>query len=236
MKNLTKFSKKRLILYGEYAEIYTYQKGYIYNFQQKNVYKTFGESQQSKSESALARTRQAIYRLIECNKQPRRNTFLTLTFAKNIKDLKMANRDFSKFIMRLNFYLGYRTKYLAVPEFQKRGAVHYHIVFFNLPFIEIKEMNKLWGKGFFKIEESKKINSLGAYVSKYLSKNTFDSRLFGQKAFFTSRNLSRPELIRNESKIDKFLESATIKEVLQFKTYSSFGSETVIIKKVKLKK
>jgi len=234
---MIKKTNEKIIVCGDYIERYEYKQPVYWGFQNKAQSNRGSATGLERTDLSINRARQKLYKIIMSNlndKQKNKNLFLTLTFKKNIKDIKSANRDFSKFIMRLNFHVRFRTKYLAVPEFQKRGAIHYHVVFFNLPFITIKEMNRLWGKGSFKIENVRKINSLGSYVSKYLTKNTFDERLFQQKAFFTSRNLLRPVLWRDESHIDTFLESAIIKEVLQFKTYSSFGSETVIIKKVKL--
>lgn len=72
-------------------------------------------------------------------------------------DISHTNYEFNKFIKRLNFYL-YSTKkqqlkYLAVWEKQKRGAIHYHIIFFDLPFIKHKALQDIWGYGFIKINK-----------------------------------------------------------------------------------
>ena len=73
-----------------------------------------------------------ISRIIDCNFDD--NTkFMTLTFKDNIQDVKYTNVEFKKFIKRLNYYLynekKQNLKYLAVWEKQKRGAIHYHIIF-----------------------------------------------------------------------------------------------------------
>jgi len=80
-------------------------------------------------------------------------------------------------------------EYLAVPEFQKRGAVHYHLLC-KLPFVEIGQIQAIWGQGFIKINKIDNVNNVGAYVSKYLSKDMFDERTFGKKKFFRSQTLS----------------------------------------------
>jgi hypothetical protein len=54
-------------------------------------------------------------------------------------------------MMRLNYHIGHALKYVSVVEFQKRGAVHYHAVFFNLPFIVNDELAAIWSHGFIKI-------------------------------------------------------------------------------------
>jgi hypothetical protein len=78
--------------------------------------------------------------------------FLTLTFKENIQDLKSANRHFTKFVQKINY--DFRSsiigslKYVCVPEFQKRGAIHYHLVLFNFPFVHsvFKRIRRLWKK------------------------------------------------------------------------------------------
>lgn len=92
-----------------------------------------------------------ISRIIDCNFDD--NTkFMTLTFKDNIQDVKYTNVEFKKFIKRLNYYLynekKQNLKYLAVWEKQKRGAIHYHIIFFEFPFININDLQRIWGNGF----------------------------------------------------------------------------------------
>lgn len=137
-----------------------------------------------------------IARIVDCNFD--NNTkFMTLTFKENIQDIEYTNYEFNKFIKRLNFNL-YKTKkqqlkYLAVWEQQKRGAIHYHIIFFDLPYIKIKDLEKIWGNGFVKLNkidvDSK--DNRGRYVSKYFSKD-IDIKTYKQKSFFKSQNLKAP--------------------------------------------
>lgn len=144
--------------------------------------------------------------------------FLTLTFTENVQDWKYANREFSKFIQRLNYrvYGEKCTKlaYVGVPELQDRGAIHYHVLFFNLPYIDKTEIKELWGLGERTRIESEKVKSmngesLGRYITKYMmkqfySKNKSGEDVFvynkeiweGKKIYFSSRNLYRPEVFR----------------------------------------
>lgn len=139
-----------------------------------------------------------IARLVDCNFD-NQTKFMTLTFKENIKDLNYTNKEFKKFIQRLNYYLykdkKHHLKYIAVWEKQKRGAIHYHVIFFSLPYIPVKELRKIWRNGFVKINiidvDSK--DNRGRYVSKYFSKD-IDEKDFKQKAFFKSQNLSLPEV------------------------------------------
>lgn len=132
--------------------------------------------------------------------KPFRPKFFTMTFAENVTDLTGANHEFKLFIMRLGYKVAGRgnensLKYVVVPEFQKRGAVHYHVVFFNLPYVPIKELRQLWQRGFIKINAIDKVDNVGAYISKYMSKETTDERLRGRKSYFCSRGLIDSEVM-----------------------------------------
>ena len=140
--------------------------------------------------------RWVIARLVDCNFDDK-TKFMTLTFKENIQDVSYTNYEFSKFIKRLNYQLYHAKKqylkYLAIWEKQKRGSIHYHIIFFALPFIKTKELQEIWGHGFVrinKIDVDSKDNR-GRYVSKYFSKNV-DEKTYKQKSFFKSQNLIMP--------------------------------------------
>ena len=135
-------------------------------------------------------------------------TFITLTFADNITDITEANKMFNSWRTNVK-KIKKDFKYLAVPEFQKRGAVHYHILS-NLG-IEDKEIIlkqqiktgkavkfddlydvKYWTKGFARVDfiknDYKKIYS---YICKYMTKD-IDNKLFGKKRYFYSQSLDKP--------------------------------------------
>jgi len=134
--------------------------------------------------------------------------FGTFTFADNVKSLTEANSKFERFIKRLNYRVtGSKKavlKYINVVEFQKRGAVHYHTIFFNLPKLQdIYELfDDTWGNGFTFNKSIKDINHLGNYVTKYLTKSDRDQRLDERKAYFCSRGLHKPNLIRDSWVVD----------------------------------
>lgn len=145
------------------------------------------EIKKQKAQFSINRTRTEIRRLVNAN--PQLNKFMTLTFADNITDLATANYLFNKFILRMSYkYSSF--EYLAVPEFQKRGAVHYHVLC-KLPFVEITHIQTIWGHGFIKLNRIDDVNNVGAYVCKYLSKDMFDERTFAKKKFFRSQTLKK---------------------------------------------
>jgi len=97
---------------------------------------------------------------------------------------------FNQFIKRMTYKYP-RFEYLAIPEFQKRGAVHYHILC-KMPFVHFNEIRTIWGHGNIDIKKIQSVTNIGAYVCKYLSKDMFDARTFGKKKFFRSQTLKNP--------------------------------------------
>lgn len=129
-------------------------------------------------------------------------SFITLTFEKNIIDLKEANKKFKYFIDKVR-----RVKkdfsYIAIPEFQKRGAIHYHLLtnidIDDNTLLYSQENNlkykhiKYWNEGFTSIEVmTGDVKKIVGYISKYMTKD-IDNRLFGHRRFFYSQNLKMPK-------------------------------------------
>lgn len=214
-------SYTKVIRTGHILEVYTYEKpppdnttayewGDDDSFPYWDIYETerdpfmqdkdwIKDSQTLKREwkkgNAIKR-RNLVRRLVTANFSER-SKFVTLTFRENITDLDRANREFKKFIQRLRRrYKGF--KYLAVIEFQKRGAVHYHMIS-DLPFIENKKLADLWGNGFVRINEIKHVDNVGAYVVKYMTKESDNPLLQNRKTFFPSRGMIRPEEIGGDT-------------------------------------
>ena len=207
--------KTKIIISGSFIEEYIYQNEIILGrkaVRRKRRKNKPREEQTEMRSGALRRTRMTIMRLVNSN--PDFITFLTLTFDENkfenkkdITEFEKCNYLFMTFIQRLKYnFLG--IKYLAVPEFQgdyyfrtniKKefgGAIHYHLLLNQM--VDTKKIEKVWRHGFVKINKIKSINNVGLYVSKYLSKESFNRKYFGKKKFFYSRNLSRPQEFKGQ--------------------------------------
>jgi hypothetical protein len=120
-----------------------------------------------------------------------KSKFITLTFKENMQDLTESNKLFKAFIRELRKRQK-DLKYIAVIEFQKRGAIHYHLLC-NLKYVPAKKIEEIWGQGFIKINRIDHVDNIGAYVIKYMTKEDADPRLIGKKMYQTSRNLERPK-------------------------------------------
>jgi hypothetical protein len=140
--------------------------------------------------------------------------FLTLTFEDHITDFETANYEFKKFHQRLSYRIGYKLMYTVVVQFQdgerkggikggRGGVIHYHVVLYNMPFIRADKLQKIWGKGFIKINAIDNVDNLGAYVvGGYMCKKLDDVRYDGQKRYFSSRGLYEPLEVKSALPID----------------------------------
>lgn len=194
---------EKIIISGNYLEHYTYEKGYWVGWPKERFYRILKPRVKSSLEQTalrddnVRRTRIKIRRLVNSNQDLVK--FMTLTFADEIFDLESANKMFNQFIKRLT-RLSPGFKYLAVPEFQSSGRVHYHLLC-NLPYIKNDDLKNVWGHGFVFIRLIDKVENLGSYMCKYLGKANFDSRFFRKRKFFYSFNLLKPIIITDLNKI-----------------------------------
>lgn len=141
--------------------------------------------------------------------------FMTLTYAENETDTKKCNNDFMKFIQRIKYHSDVDFKYLCIKEYQKRGAIHYHLIIFNydknyLNWVFDKEqvIQPLWPFGFGHIKyifDLTSLDSIASYMGKYLSKLTQrNDKDINKKMYFTSKNLKRDRVV--EIIIDEYLD------------------------------
>lgn len=188
--------------------------------------------------------------------------FITLTYRENFQDVVQADKDFKAFVRKFKGYTGLQKdfKYLAVREFQRRGAIHYHFIcnwahpsrhVDNEDYIKRLEriVGEIWGNGFVDIKPLNKANSrnkkyngkpvdnVGAYLSKYMSKEYDDSRLKGHKAYLNSKGLDKPIEYTGEKaiRIIEALQLNTKKETFT-NSYESEHLGKIIYKEYNMKR
>jgi len=168
----------------------------------------------------IQKTEKMLRRLINSN-VTETSKFLTLTYSDNQVDLKQAKTDFKRFIERLKRNYKLVPSYVYVTEFQKRGAVHFHVIFNNLPYIPSKELSRLWGHGFIKINRITKVDNVGAYICKYMTKSVDDERLQNSDLYGRSRGLKEPIEVDGQKEIQLLQELYSDNEVYN----SSYDSQ-----------
>ncbi|MCM1306804.1 MAG: Rep protein [Firmicutes bacterium] len=212
----TTFVSKKAIISGNILEVFEYEYPYMQGYQGQNKRGRASkdatqENKRNNRTKVLQRARTDIRRLANAN--PQLDKFFTLTFKDNITDIKFANNEFSKFIKRVKrHYKDLEFQYIAVIEFQKRGAIHYHVLC-NLPYTPKAQLQQIWRNGFVKINQINNVDNVGAYITKYMTKDNDDSRLHGYRSYFTSQGLKQPIIIINDIQIDNIVnDNIAIKE------------------------
>jgi hypothetical protein len=218
------FTNQRAKLSGYILEIFRYEKSIMIG--NRKIKRTTGEETKKTEGEKLTpeeirtknmrRAKRTVIDLVNSNawqwKKRDRTVytpiFITFTFRENINNLDSAHYEFKKFIKRLsyeNWGLNVNIlKYLTVVEFQTRGAIHYHVVFFNLPFMEriYDKMCSIWGHGFTWVESVKTEKGIAKYLCKYLTKSINEGRLQTRKSYFASKGLKKPIIITIEELVN----------------------------------
>ncbi len=104
-----------------------------------------------------------------------RATFLTLTFTEKVSH-EEAKKVFKRFAMRLRRNFENASAVWRLEYQTKRGAIHFHLLCFNLPYWKQSEVQKTWEectnekRSIVDIRLIHGARSIMAYVSKYIAK------------------------------------------------------------------
>lgn len=203
----------KVIKYGRFIEVYEYEKD-IQNCREKGrrlkvkagrpSFSPSGadiEDKRGRREDNARRAGLAFARLVEANMaEPPSPVLITITYAENITDIGLARRDFNAFARAVRAVCGSAVRYICVPEFQQRGAIHFHALFWGLPDSlvarerDFRFFAGIWGKGFVDMIFTDGSVKIAWYLTKYMRKNFVDTRLLFKKAYLCSRNVLRPSV------------------------------------------
>ena len=204
-------TKKTDYGYKEKISVYAYpiesgrQKG-----AKRRTYAELSETEKKKSD----RKKESYYKkmaseLVELACMNDFKCMVTLTFRENITDYDTALAEWQKFLKRLRLNIQ-EFKYIAVWEYQKRGAFHFHVLFDFC--IDHKKLTGIWKNGFIWMTSIKNKNDTLTqmrYMTKYIVKGLAVQPQNKKKMrfFFTSNNLNRPT-------IETFAESADLDAII----------------------
>lgn len=200
----------------------------------------------------LNRCKFELQRIVKANENIFK-TFITLTFEDNITDIELANKNFNSFRTYIK-RLFPSFAYVCVPEYQKRGSVHYHMIC-NIPYNSfllnedekklwnptIKEWHigktlKNWNKGYSFVKKLNNINVIG-YLCKYMTKD-IDNRLWGKRKYYYSQNLIKPKtLYLNENDLNDFkiiVDISNNGEIIYNNDYINVFDKSINFKEYKL--
>ena len=126
---------------------------------------------------------------------------LTLTYKENMQELDLGWQHFKAFIRGCRKYYG-EFPYIVVPEYQKRGAVHFHLALNK--YYSVVVLRAIWkkainGEGNVDITSPRKggqwnRQKISRYISKYITKGLEDG-IANKRRYATSKNITMPEKV-----------------------------------------
>jgi len=218
--NINKVYYQHGVKYGDYFDLRTYHNVKT-TFKNKRVAGYEKATEGNKRIDSVARAKVKLFRLTVANvgKHGRyRPIFATYTFAQSITEYDKAVKTYTAYLRRLQAHIGYHLRYVAVPQiqwkrFEKTGQKvwHFHIVFFNIPKLDIEKNDKMWGQGFVKLEFPRGVRNVGAYIAGYMTKKDFEEIPINKRFYYCSRGLLQPQDFFNKDSVDGVLRHARLK-------------------------
>lgn len=148
---------------------------------------------------SITRARTMVRRKVKTMNADR---MLTLTFRDNVQDINQAWERFHYFIKLMRETFGDTFQYVAVPEYQKRGAVHFHLAIKG--YYHANKVRKLWHRAVGRLEGNIDITSprekikksswnpsrIANYIAKYISKE--ESTEFNRRRYSSGGKITIP--------------------------------------------
>lgn len=120
------------------------------------------------------RSRGRLLRLVARLKPEASGLFLTVTYRENMRDHALAKKHLDKLLrwLKYNYPAG---AFLWRMEYQRRGAIHFHLLCFNVQFIEAGKVTAYWqnmtgDNSYPDVSEIQNRRKATYYVSKYIAK------------------------------------------------------------------
>jgi len=204
----------KVIKTGHFFEVFQYKNPIIFNplkpFKHK-IEKTLSEGITDDEKNRLLKqsTNRAlgkIRRLILGNMYTydERPKFITLSFDPKKHDsanIDYVTYEFKKFRQRLTYSTDKHLDYVATPEQHKSGLWHYHVLFFNMPFIPYEQFeSEIWNNGGTNMRGVYRTLGTASYITKYLSKAFGNPALRNRKRYYQTLTL-QPHLFQEPAQV-----------------------------------
>lgn len=208
---------QKMIVSGSLVEIIKYEKLPKTGLRSSKKFtkRVLNLTPKRRSDNLLSTKRHFVRRVSAAIKEFGTPLFITLTFAQNITDMDESIKEFRAFTLRMRSRFN-DFQYVAVPEFQKRGALHFHCFVWGLSQErgdlrrgritlergterDSREIAKIWNNGFVDIARSDGSLRHIMYFAKYMIKAASDERLVTRKLYYMSRGIPMPLIIRDDN-------------------------------------
>lgn len=246
---MLKLTNTKVVIAGSTIEAYSYpaDRPLAYNFtvnsRGKTRSKNTGTDTESVARKVVSNKRSTRRSVQELRKLVNSNTwrytasdgkiciplFVTFTFSSDIRDVTIANKQFLKYIHRLNYKLSGKSKsclkYVSVIGFQdknRNGVVHYHAVFFNIESEQEIFLQEIWKEGVVDIKKVEDSDNVGLYMSKHIAESSGDVRLYGHKRYFSSRGLFKAFVVKDQSNAQSIIGYIPKESLSKTESYAGF--------------
>lgn len=195
-------------------EVYKYKESILIGFESKSQGRS-KEAEESDKEinrkKSIHRTKQLVKRLINANYVKGSMKLITLTTKQNVQDIEYMSKEFKKWVLRMNYHLGYNMQYIAFRERQLgsrkedkkgRGAIHLHVVVFNIPqYLNLSEIRSKWLLGSTNVKKDlEDMQDFGGYITSYMD---LEAEFFkGKKLYTSSKGLKQPIEIKENNPME----------------------------------
>ena len=124
-----------LLVSGKYIDLYEYERNYVKSERRERARRADSKIVKSRNrrQDNLLRLKRGFVRVVRPNLTGGENPFFFTFTMFEVVSVRCAYGIFTRFIQRLRGRFGKSFYYIAVPEFQKRGAVHFHALFWGMP-------------------------------------------------------------------------------------------------------
>lgn len=239
MRQRTRIYNTKIVYSGEFIEVYKYKESILMGYESnsqgraKEAEETDKEINRKKS---IHRTKQIVKRLINANYVKGSMKLITLTTRENVQDIEYMSIEFKKWVLRMNYYLGYKIQYIAFRERQLgsrkddkkgRGAIHLHVVVFNIPqYLNLTEIRSKWLIGSTNVKKDlEDMQDFGGYITSYMD---LEADFFkGKKLYTSSKGLKQPIEIKEnipEESLAQFLQGYNLTFTNTYNIPDKFGN------------
>lgn len=177
---------------------------------------TSAEESYKRLPQSVSRCKRNLRRLLWANicQYDEEDKFVTLTFADdengNPPTRKKVFNEFKRFKKKFCRQYGYNFEHIMIVEKgeQETHRLHIHFIAFGLPYINKKNLEKMWGCGYVWISKVNTYEDVVKYLLKYVEKTLEDDYIpKGARFYSCSKGLKKPiEYLLDDEHMEEFLQ------------------------------
>lgn len=162
-------------------------KDYVFIKSTGEIKKINHKNNRSEGYSSLFRTFRNLRYLINANfSGDKGEFFVTLTYAKNQRNVKELYNDFRVFFQKFRRkFKNHNFEYIAVVEPQRTGSYHLHVLVKtdSYFYMDYDKLRNIWGHGRVHSRHIDNVTNVGAYLTSYLTNLEVDDVSSSDKYF-----------------------------------------------------